>query len=371
MGFGFTGLGTAKGAGQGLRNLIAQRMVQARFEQEAAAEIENQKLRAQQIQLGQSQLEGLNEDRASLRQVRMDQLGRAQREDEQLQALMSDPNLRPEVAEYLKLRSAGVDGSAPAGLFAKPGASGSNTPEEMYLLGLEKDLGRSLTAQERLDARKKWGASDNAPQRPWAPIIVAGIGSGGGSGIVDRSTGRVRDITPPDANPGDRVIGPPDSAAARAARAQITALTPFVDKVAARALSLNAGTPGGLKGRVQGGVRSMKGSVGLDDDAALYNESIAAFAGQLSRLGGEVGVLTDQDIQRAIGMAPKIGMSEKLTQQKIADLQDFLAAKFAAYERKMGGVQVPGAGAGAGTGSGSGSPVRWGKGPDGKPMRLP
>lgn len=177
MGFGFTGLGTAEGAGKGTAALIVERLAaQKQAEIERAARVEENQ-RAQDLQQqGDYRRDALAATTAaseSLRQVRLDQLKRTADADKYAAELEKDPTLDARAKTFLRLRRAVPDGSVPADLF-KDGTTGSNTPEENFIVAFAKAKNKTpdqLTDAERLEARKKWGTTDDRPPAPAISLV--------------------------------------------------------------------------------------------------------------------------------------------------------------------------------------------------------
>lgn len=71
----------------------------------------------------------------------------------------------------------------------------------------------------------------------------------------------------------------------------------------------------GPAGKVQGTFKSVLGKLGLNDNAAAYNDFRNGIATQLAKALGESGSLSDQDIKRAITLIP--GLNDTAGQAKL------------------------------------------------------
>jgi hypothetical protein len=80
--------------------------------------------------------------------------------------------------------------------------------------------------------------------------------------------------------------------------------------------------------RIKGAVESLKGKMGLNEDASVYNDSKEGFAATLKSLTGDTGVLTDQDFARLSKLLPGFGSTKKEATDKFNQLRDQLSAKF-------------------------------------------
>lgn len=94
---------------------------------------------------------------------------------------------------------------------------------------------------------------------------------------------------------------------------------------------------GGGQGRIGGTIANIGGTVGLNDQASIFNQRREAAMSLLARALGEVGVLTDQDIKRALGNVPKITDNPEEARGKIEGIYNLLA------QLKQISLQNPGA----------------------------
>lgn len=80
--------------------------------------------------------------------------------------------------------------------------------------------------------------------------------------------------------------------------------------------------------RILGIKKNIESSVGLNENANVYNREKAGFAATLKSLTGDTGVLTDQDYQRLAGLLPGLGSTSKEAPALLNDLRSQVAAKF-------------------------------------------
>lgn len=80
--------------------------------------------------------------------------------------------------------------------------------------------------------------------------------------------------------------------------------------------------------RLKGAGASAMGSMGLNEDAAIYNDAKEGFAATLKSLTGDTGVLTDQDFERLSKILPGLGSTKKEAIEKFQQLRDQVSAKF-------------------------------------------
>lgn len=90
-------------------------------------------------------------------------------------------------------------------------------------------------------------------------------------------------------------------------------------------LMSNFQAAGGAQGRVGGTLASALGTIGFNDEVSVFNQRREAAMSLLARALGEVGVLTDQDIQRALGNIPKITDNPGEAAAKIQSIKNLLA----------------------------------------------
>lgn len=79
------------------------------------------------------------------------------------------------------------------------------------------------------------------------------------------------------------------------------------------------------------GIRPQRLFGGSNEDVIAYNETMKAEATPIIRSMGEKGMLTNQDIERALGLFPKNSDSIKLRKTRREELGKFLKAKIEAY----------------------------------------
>jgi hypothetical protein len=81
--------------------------------------------------------------------------------------------------------------------------------------------------------------------------------------------------------------------------------------------------------------------IGLSDENTIaYNEIMKAEATPIIRSMGEKGMLTNQDIERALGLFPKNSDSTKLRKTRRDKLAEFLKSKIKVYYSKLNGSPV-------------------------------
>jgi hypothetical protein len=130
-------------------------------------------------------------------------------------------------------------------------------------------------------------------------------------------------------------------------RNQSVGLEPLVEAmegISGMAMNINKGRTG-LGGYVRGRIQSGKGQVGMDNDAAVYDRTRQGFLATFSRLAGERGVLNEGDVQRAEKLLPRIGDPEEVARNLLAQLRQFMIAKFGVLPepvKKVGGGSVRG-----------------------------
>jgi hypothetical protein len=80
----------------------------------------------------------------------------------------------------------------------------------------------------------------------------------------------------------------------------------------------------GPVGKAQGTFKSMLGRIGLNDNAAAYDDFRKGIATQLAKALGEAGSLSDQDIKRAIGLIPALNDTAGQAQLKLQQLRQVI-----------------------------------------------
>jgi hypothetical protein len=68
----------------------------------------------------------------------------------------------------------------------------------------------------------------------------------------------------------------------------------------------------------------MLGRIGLNDNAAAYDDFRKGIATQLAKALGEAGSLSDQDIKRAIGLIPALNDTAGQAQLKLQQLRQVI-----------------------------------------------
>lgn len=84
------------------------------------------------------------------------------------------------------------------------------------------------------------------------------------------------------------------------------------------------GLGGGPLGKAQGTFKSVMGRLGLNDNAAAYEDFRKGIATQLAKALGESGNLSDQDIKRAIQMIPGLNDTAGQAQLKLQQLRQVI-----------------------------------------------
>lgn len=76
--------------------------------------------------------------------------------------------------------------------------------------------------------------------------------------------------------------------------------------------------------RVQGVTRQVGAAIGTDQKAKVYNDLRKGFASNMIRAFGEVGTLTDVDINRALGLIPSLGDTQFEAARKLQEMRSLL-----------------------------------------------
>lgn len=84
------------------------------------------------------------------------------------------------------------------------------------------------------------------------------------------------------------------------------------------------GLGGGPLGKAQGTFKSVMGKLGLNDNAAAYEDFRKGIATQLAKALGESGNLSDQDIKRAIQMIPGLNDTAGQAQLKLQQIRQVI-----------------------------------------------
>lgn len=113
------------------------------------------------------------------------------------------------------------------------------------------------------------------------------------------------------------------------------ASTNLIDQLEKEYTESGGGTFGiGPGARIKGSAESLKGKVGLNDPANVYNRSKAGFAATLKGLTGDVGVLTDKDYARLAGLLPDLGSTKGESEKLFNNLRSQMAGKFGGEKTK-------------------------------------
>ncbi len=166
---------------------------------------------------------------------------------------------------------------------------------------------------------KQTGQADD---RPLTPYIW--MNPGAAPAIIDRTTGKVRDVSMPD---GSDV--PVQNTAEGANRASsLGRVHPVLDSVAELSERINVNQ--GVYATAAGAAARAAAKVNLDDDVAEYEAMVQAFTPLWARALGHVGVLTEQDVQSARKALPAPEDSKSLRDRKLARIQKIMGGQVAA-----------------------------------------
>lgn len=93
--------------------------------------------------------------------------------------------------------------------------------------------------------------------------------------------------------------------------------------------------PQNLKGPIEGRTKGViKGALG-ETNVSIYNDVVKAFTSNIARsILLEKGVLTNQDIERAIGLLPRLSDTEEIKRGKISQIKTLLKTRFDEYNRR-------------------------------------
>lgn len=112
----------------------------------------------------------------------------------------------------------------------------------------------------------------------------------------------------------------------------------IVDQIEQLVGSTNlAKTP--IGGKISAPFKQLGASTGLAPDIEIYNDTKKGLATMLSKALGESGRLTDQDIERAVNMLPKISDSEEMAVQRLTNLRAFLYNRMGLSQEEIAGIQ--------------------------------
>ena len=173
---------------------------------------------------------------------------------------------------------------------------------------------------------------------PEGPVVQ--ITNDDGSVSPSRLPRQGTTTTPIQVDGGGRAISPAP-AAIRSLPVTMASLDTIVNDIDQLSLGINTGS--GLPQVIEGMKRKGASYLGWDDPVKLYSEVTEGFTATLARLAGEVGVLTDQDVQRAKSWIPRVGESIAIRNDKIRRLRQFIR------EKRNAARQLTGQGRGAST----------------------
>jgi len=88
---------------------------------------------------------------------------------------------------------------------------------------------------------------------------------------------------------------------------------------------------------LKGVQKNIGAALGFNDEAKQYNDQKRGFIAALRELTGDVGVLTEQDAQRLMGLFPALGDKPEVAKGKFNDIRNFINAKFGAT---IGGTTI-------------------------------
>lgn len=91
-------------------------------------------------------------------------------------------------------------------------------------------------------------------------------------------------------------------------------------------LSKKINTAGPWSATAKGLVRAGLGKVNFDNDVAVYNGLIDAIGPAIARALGHIGILTDLDVLKSIGIFPRVTDSAALAQKRMALARDLFKA---------------------------------------------
>ncbi len=84
----------------------------------------------------------------------------------------------------------------------------------------------------------------------------------------------------------------------------------------------------GIEAGIKGAVKTVKGEIGYDPNARVYNLSRKGFTASLRDVTGDVGVLTQQDFERIAGLLPKLGYNPQEAIKQFNMVRSQIAAKY-------------------------------------------
>ncbi len=97
---------------------------------------------------------------------------------------------------------------------------------------------------------------------------------------------------------------------------------------------------GGGEGRIPGAISNLLGRAGADNNVQVYNSVRAGSASKIARALGETGVLTDQDIARALGYLPQVTDNPDEAAKKMAFLDSVIAGAEQSVRDRASGSQT-------------------------------
>lgn len=107
-------------------------------------------------------------------------------------------------------------------------------------------------------------------------------------------------------------------------------------------LFYEAGTTEGPLARVTGLGRKAAGAVGLNESAKIYEREKEAFISQISKaLGGDVGALSNQDIQRAISALPDLTSTAGEARKSFTIVKNLINKARRNVQKQSGETSIP------------------------------
>lgn len=247
----------------------------------------------------------------------------AQREKQQQQEavrqiISSNPDIanHPGIKTALQLAEATGDYSGIYGAIGQMTRANS-TPETLQQqANAANAAGNTAEYQRLLKVIKETGQADD---RPFQPFVFQTPGQA--PVLIDRGSGKSRDVLGPDGNPLPQV----KTSDQVNREASIGRANPFLESVAELTDRINVNS--GVYAKMVGGAEKVAAKVNLDDDVAEYQSMVQAFTPLWARALGHNGVLTQQDVDSAREALPKPGDSKSLRDRKMARIQRIFAAQ--------------------------------------------
>lgn len=330
-------LSLAAGASEGLDNLLARLMLEAKFEEDKRSTLATEDYRNRSLEESAEtrrlQQQSLDESRKATEASRLRDDARAT-----VQALPKGSIVSPET--YQGLTGAGV---APEFFLreasgADRGAMAEGVPESLAPNNLDPAVQSVMrftgTAQQqeaeenrkRLDLQAEEQRNlqrelaDERADRGWAPLPVHQPG-----GLFRTSPDRSSLM--PITVGGEQAPLPPTTDT-RNRSAAMQRVQPLLDAI--NELSPIINTKPGIEAIFQGGWNQIQAAANYDDDVAEYVAVVKGFTPLLARAQGHVGVLTEKDFEHAMEILPKPRDSASLAQRKIRRLETILGGAQAA-----------------------------------------